>query len=425
MHTLLNNSYINLIQNNPNFRYLWFSQIVSLLGDWFNLIASAALVANLSNSGLAIGGIFLARLLPPFLLGPVVGVVADRFDRRKILIASDILRAIVVLNFLFIRDENDVWLLYVLTILQMSISAFYEPARAAVLPAIVTRQDIITANAISGATWSTMAATGAALGGFATAVFGTTTAFIIDALTFLLAAWFITRMPFWSKANDYQPKPVTTPGWQTFVDGLRYLWSNRPILVIALLKASSAIAFGGTEIVQVIYANEYFPLGGDGSGTLGLIYFTVGVGTGVGPILARRFTGDNPPAMYWGILAAYVTMIIGYALLGWGATLSIVLIGTIFRTLGTGINWVYSSSLLQMRVPNNLLGRVFAFDLAMVMLAQSLSTFWAGWATDNLALGPQGISLVMAAISLIMAAGWMIYMLVSAKQNRRRYHNVM
>jgi hypothetical protein len=249
-------------------------------------------------------------------------------------------------------------------------------------------------------------------------MFGTSAAFLLDATTFLLAAWFVIQMPFWAKSYAEKPKPVSARGWQMFVDGLRYLWSTRAILIIALLKASSAIAFGGTEIVQVIFAEEYFPLGNDGSATLGIMYFTVGIGTGLGPILARRFTGDHPPAMHWAILAAYATMIIGYLLFGWGPTLAIVLVGIIFRSVGTGVNWVYSSSLLQMFVPNHLLGRVFAFDVAMVMLAQSLSTFWAGWAKDYLGLGPHDISLAMAGVSLVMAAGWAIYMAIYTKKRQ-------
>ncbi len=418
MHILVNNRYFILVKKNQDFRYLWFSQIVSLLGDWFNLIASAALVANLTNSGLAIGGIFLARFLPPFLLGPIVGVVADRFDRQKILIASDLLRAVVVLGFLFIRNEQDIWLLYVLTVLQLSISAFFEPARSAILPTIVSRQDLITANALSGATWSVMLALGAALGGLATALFGTTTAFLMDALTFLVSAWFIIQMPFWSRVDNKKPELISGPGWKTFVDGLRYLWGTPTILIIALLKASSAIAYGGTEIVQVIFAEEYFPLGDDGSGTLGIMYFTVGVGTGLGPILARRFTGDHPWAMYWAILFSYVTMIMGYLIFGWGPTLTILLIGIFLRTLGSGTNWVYSSSLLQMAVPSYLLGRIFAFDMAMVMLAQSISTVWAGWAKDQLGMGPHEISLAMAGVSLIMATGWGTYMIIYSRRKQ-------
>ena len=137
MRIPLVDSYITLVRHNRNYRLLWLSEVVSLTGDWFTLIASASLVAHLSGSGLAIGGLFLARLLPPFVLGPLAGIIADRFDRRKILIASDLLRALVVLNFLFIRSEQDVWLLYVVTIVQLSISAFFEPTRAALIPSLV------------------------------------------------------------------------------------------------------------------------------------------------------------------------------------------------------------------------------------------------------------------------------------------------
>ena len=174
MRLPLIDSYVTLLRTNKQYRLLWLSQVISQTGDWFNLIASAALVAHLSGSGLAIGGLFLARLLPPFVLSPLVGVVADRFDRRKILIASDLLRTLVVLNFLFVRSEQDIWLLYALTVLQLSISAFFEPTRAALVPSLVARQDLVTANALDGTTWSTMLALGAALGGLATALFGIT-----------------------------------------------------------------------------------------------------------------------------------------------------------------------------------------------------------------------------------------------------------
>ncbi len=331
-------SYIDLIRDNRNYRYLWLSQVISLLGDWFNLIASASLVANLSGSGLAIGGLFLARLLPPFLLGPLAGVMADRFDRRKILITSDLLRTLVVLNFLFVQTGREVWLLYVLTVLQLSISAFFEPTRAALMPSIVARQDLITANALDGTTWSTMLALGAALGGLATALLGTAAAFLIDAATFTISAWFVSRicMPTRSnfcgvptghnmrRASPQMPNvaaseevgssnldvlmPASQPeseesgesqvGWDAFMAGLRYLWQRPSVLVIALVKASSSLAFGGIAVVEVAFAKEVFPIGDDGSATLGLIYLFIGLGTGLGPLVARHITGDHPLASF-------------------------------------------------------------------------------------------------------------------------------
>src|SRR6476659_9872580 len=95
-------SYFSFLQLRPKFRSLWLAQVISLTGDWFNTIASVIIVNRYSASGLALGGLFIARALPPFLLGPVAGVVADRFDRRKVLALSDVLRAGFVLCFLLV-----------------------------------------------------------------------------------------------------------------------------------------------------------------------------------------------------------------------------------------------------------------------------------------------------------------------------------
>jgi MFS family permease len=419
MRLPLIDSYITLIRSNKQYRSLWLSQVISQTGDWFNLIASAALVANLSGSGLAIGGLFLARLLPPFILSPLVGVVADRFDRRKILIASDLLRAVVVLNFLFVRAEQDIWLLYILTVLQLSISAFFEPTRAALVPSMVPRQDLMTANALDGTTWSTMLALGAALGGLATALFGITAAFLIDAASFVISAWFISRLQSNIAHTQLESADQRDSGWQVFVAGLDYLRQHPAVLVIALLKASKALAFGGMSVVEVAFAKEVFPMGADGSGTLGLLYFVVGLSTGLGPLVARRITGDSIKSMYWMILFCYGAMIIGYTMIGWTATLPFLLIATFIRTLGSGIGWVYSSSLLQMTVPNKFLGRVFAFDFAMMTLSASVSTLWVGWAKDSLGLSPQQITLMLASVPAVMAVGWSIFLALHFRRQQK------
>lgn len=409
MHIPFVDSYLSLIRHNKNFRYLWLSQIISQLGDWFNLIASATLIAHLTSSGLAIGALFLARLLPPFVLGPLAGVIADRFDRRKILIASDLLRMVVVLGFLFVRTEQHVWLIYGLTILQLSISAFFEPARAAILPGLVGRKELVTANALASVTWSTMLALGAALGGLATAWFGVTVAFIIDAATFAVSAWFVSLVTLSAPAAPETNAEVEL-GWQGFVSGLRYLQHHPAVLMVALLKGSAALAFGGMAVLEVTFAEEIFPIGSDGSGTLGLIYFVSGVGTGVAPLLARRITGDDITAMHWTILFAYAAAFVGYLLMGWAFTLAVFLVATLIRSSGGGTNWVYSSSLLQLMVPDRYLGRVFAFDIAIMTLASAMSTLWVGWARDSLGLSPHQIVLALAIVPLMTIIGWTIYL---------------
>jgi MFS family permease len=418
MRILLIDNYVVLIGSNSNYRRLWLSAVVSQIGDWFNLIASAALVAQLSSSGLAIGGLFLARLLPPFIFGPLVGVVADRFDRRKILIASDLLRAILVLNFLFVRSEHEVWLLYVLTVVQLSISAFFEPTRAALVPSLVRRQDLVTANALDGSTWSAMLALGAALGGLATAVLGIPAAFVIDSASFMISAWFLSQIQPTLAEPGLEPAPAAETGWQVFVAGLQYLRQHTSVLVIALVKASMALAYGGIAIVEVTFAKEVFPLGVDGSATLGLLYFTIGLSTGLGPLVARRLTGDNPRPMFWAILFCYLGMLMGYTMIGWAASLPFLLLATAIRTLGTGIGWVYSSVLLQLTVPDRFLGRVFAFDLAMMTLAASASTLWTGWVKDSWGLSPQQIALMLATVPVVMGLSYAVFLVFHSRRQQ-------
>ena len=98
--------YLDLVRTNRNFRFLWTGQVISLLGDWFDLIASAALISQLTHSGLAVGSLFVVRMLAPFLVSPLAGVLADRYNRKKLLIIADILRGIIVLGFLYGTDSR-------------------------------------------------------------------------------------------------------------------------------------------------------------------------------------------------------------------------------------------------------------------------------------------------------------------------------
>src|ERR1041385_5636533 len=172
--------YIDLLRRNRSFRQLWLGQVVSQMGDWFDTIALYTIILNLTGSGRDIGLLLVARFLPSFLFGPVSGVVADRFSRRTIMIWSDLLRALVVLGFLFVRRADQLWIIYVLTVLQLALSTFFEPAKTAAVPSLVADRELVAANSISSVTWSVMLTLGAAIGGIITGWFGTNAAFILD-----------------------------------------------------------------------------------------------------------------------------------------------------------------------------------------------------------------------------------------------------
>src|SRR5690606_3010725 len=111
-----------------------------------NIIASASLITALTDAGTNISYLFLARFLTRFLFSPMAGVLADRYDRRTILIASDLLRALTVLGFLLVRQSEDVWLLYALTATQFAMSAVFVPARTAVIANVVSEKELVTAS---------------------------------------------------------------------------------------------------------------------------------------------------------------------------------------------------------------------------------------------------------------------------------------
>jgi len=139
--------YVQLLRENRAFRQLWLGQVVSQMGDWFNTIAIYTIILNLTGSGRYIGLLMVARFLPSFFFGSLSGVVADRFSRRSIMIVSDLLRAVVVLGFLFIRRADQLWLIYVLTVLQLALSTFFEPAKTAAIPSIVSDRQLVAARA--------------------------------------------------------------------------------------------------------------------------------------------------------------------------------------------------------------------------------------------------------------------------------------
>lgn len=394
-------SYFPFLRLRPKFRALWLAQVISLTGDWFNTIASVIIVNRYSPSGLAVGGLFIARALPPFLLSPVAGVIADRFDRRKVLILSDLLRAVIVLGFLLVDRPERLWLLYVLTVLQFSVSAFFEPARAALVPALVESDELLLANTLSSITWSAMLALGGAIGGLTASLFGVRVSLIVDAMSFLGSAALVLSIP-----GQFQVEVVHAleSGWQNFVDGLNYVRKNLDVGLVTLVKAMGQV--GSFDIISALYAARVFREGQEGATTLGLMFTAFGVGSVIGPLISNRFGDSSAVWLRRAILGGFVCMPIAWLIVGTAPALPIVLAGCVLRGAGGSVNWTYSDVLLQMTVPNHLLGRVFAFDIAMFTLAVSISLWLTGYITDAFELSPRTIVLLLAMGSLAPLALW-------------------
>ncbi len=407
--------YVQLVRKNTNFRNLWFGQIISLLGDWFNLIASASLIGILTQSGVAVGGLFVVRLLAPFLVSPIAGVVADRYNRKTILIVTDITRSLTVLGMLFIREPEQVWLLYVLTAIQMGISGFFFPARSAILPDVVTPQELGAANALSSATWSIMLALGSALGGIVAGSWGIYPAFWIDAGTFLVSAFFVARIVYQPTTVSDAAKSIRA-ALNDYFDGLRYLKVNSDILVVTLVKAAMALAMSGAyQVIQVRLAEQVYVIGEGGSTSLGIMYAVVGIGTGLGPIGARKFTGDRDKPMRIAIAVAFLVTAIGLAIVAPLPSFGVVLFGSFLRGFGGGLAWVFSTQILLQLLPNQVRGRVFSTEFAIQTLMASLAAYLGGAGLDNPSVGITGMLWVMSASALLFGVLWVLWLVFGPK----------
>ncbi|MFT5194510.1 MAG: MFS family permease [Candidatus Promineifilaceae bacterium] len=403
--------YIQLLRQNRNFRWLWGGQVVSLLGDWFNLIASAALLAQLTNSGLAIGGLFVVRMLAPFLVAPFAGVVADRYNRKRILIATDIIRGITVLGFLFVRRPEDVWLLYTLTAIQLGVGGFFFPTRNAILPDIVKPEEIGTANTISSVTWSTMLTIGAALGGLVAGFWGITPAFVIDALTFAVSALLLSQVRYAAPEEVVGSDKSVAGALTQYLDGLRYLRQRLDQLMIVLLKGGNSLLISaGFQIIQVKLSESIYTIGEGGGISLGLFFGMAGIGTGVGPIIARRITGDEDRPMRWGIAIAWIISGAGMWIVSTLGSFPLVLFGTFLRGFGGGIIWVFSTQLLLQSVDGEVRGRIFATEYMIFTLLSAAGAAAVGWALDG-SLEITTVMRIMGSLVFVPAILWTLWIL--------------
>ena len=399
--------YVELLRRNHGFRNLWLGQVVSQTGDWFDTIAVYTIVLNLTGSGRAVGLVLVARFLPIFIIGPLSGVIADRFSRRMIMIISDVLRAVVVLGFLFVRRPDQLWLVYALTVLQLAFSAFFEPARTAAVPSIVAERDLVAANTISSVTWSAMLTLGAAIGGVVTGWFGTDAAFILDSLTFLASAALVAGVHFPERPARAESKLTVgrALGWTDTLDGVRYVLKRPRVLALLMVKPAWGLG-GGILALLAVFGEKIFPVGGRAAIGIGVLYAARGIGTAIGPVATRRFAGETRQSMQTAIGAAFLIGGIFYIAFGGATNFVLALIVLLIAHMGGSILWVFSTVLLQHTVEDNFRGRIFAAEMALLTLAMAASNYATGELLDRFNISPRAVTTGIGIFFLLPGAVW-------------------
>ena len=394
----------SLLRRNSSFRKLFTAQLISYAGDWFAAVAAIGLLLDATGSDLLASAFWIAQTLPTFVMGPIAGPVADRFDRRRILILASAAQAVVALTFL-LAGHGLPWIVFVAQGGVTALGSFFGPAAQAGVANIVDEEDLPTATAMMAATWGAMLAVGAGLGALFTVAFGRNAAFIADAVSFLLAALLILSIRDSLQAQGQQT---------TRSERLRPLRDTREALaharrhpaIMALIGSHIGFGFGaGVVGMLAVLATEKFR-GSDGA--IGLLLAGRGVGVVIGPLLVRRLVARG----IHGVLLASGLAAIGYGVMYLGVALAPMLVlAAIFvmlAHLGGGAQWALTTYGLQLLTPDALRGRIFAADAALVTLAMSLSLLFAG--AMSALVGP---SVTIAIIALTSLAWGSVFLLVT------------
>lgn len=236
-----------------SFTMLWSAQLVSTIGDALTALAAGILVFRITESALSVGLMLMATAIPTLLFGLVAGVFVDRYDRKKIMWISHLLRAALVFTIPFLVQFGIVWL-YLVVALAASVGQFFDPAHESVLPELASEEELASANAFIAISSFGSTAIGFAAAGLLASAFPIAWAFYIDAATFLLAALFILGVQV--KPLDAQEETSVGMVVRNLREGARYLWSRDILRSLLFLGAGTAVGIGAWNVLLLPFAER-------------------------------------------------------------------------------------------------------------------------------------------------------------------------
>ena len=397
---------VALLRTNRNYRYAWTGQVVSEIGDYFNSIAVFDLALAVTHSGVVVAGVFLARAIPAMFAGPVAGVLLDRMDRKRIMIASDLARAVIAAGFVLTVRWPYPWLLYVLSGLLMFASPFFTSGRSSILPAIASREELHTVNSVTQTTqWCTLVI-GAVTAGYSAKLFGHQWAFVINSFSFLFSAWAISKLrapkgTFRAERAALTEAQVARP-WHEYVEGLRYMRRTPLILGIGVISIGWASGGGAAQVLFSLFGERVFNRGPAG---IGEIWGCAGIGLVMGGMVGHWFgKRASFPAYKRAIAIAYLIHGGAYVLFSQAQPYWLALVYIALSRAAVAVSSVLNMSQLLRHVPDEYRGRVFATLESLTWSVMLVSLSAAGIASMH--YSPRLIGLWSGILSSTTALAW-------------------
>lgn len=428
-------TYGELIRGNRNFRNLLAGQFISELGNWFNFIAGLGLVRVVSEASPTAAGIFfVARLIPFAIASPIAGTFVDRFSRRQVMIASDLLRVLVALSFLLVTSRENLWIAYLATVLLHTLGAFFDGAKNAAAPNLAGKEGLLAATALLFSTRFLLMAIGSALGGWAAAVFGYEVAFIINAASFLVSAWTVWLIPEEATRDEEtgtrmssliprrrQTPPSEQPNFVTkaaprdsFItelhEGLIYSVKNHFAFTILIMNMIWATGGGSINVIFERIGGVHFSQteGWNPDVAVSLLWTATGIGLTVGMLIAHRVSlmldrrNLNVSFIGWTLVIHGILFSIG----GFVSVLWLFAVIVLVSRAIVGVEYAVQETLFQRSLPDYIRGRISTLDRGAEMTVFGLSSYVASQAMYYIT--PQTLTVISGILSALAGVVWFV-----------------
>lgn len=345
-------SYASVIRSRRYFP-LWLGQLVSNFGDTLHYIALVVLVFDLSGQGLAVAGLVATEIVPVLVLAPFAGVVIDRFSRKRVLVAADLVRAGLVLSLVW---PQGVWHAYLVAAGLSAGNVFFGPALNAVIPVLTTPEQRLAANSVSWSTGRLVQIIAASVAGALIALIGTRAAFAVNAASFVVSAALIASLDI--PAHAGQLASDAGRGLRSLLgdalDGLRYARGDRFVSRLLVVQSLASFAVGATGAMLVVLSERHLRLPPEGFAWL---IGAIGAGALVGPLIPNTLARDYRDARW--LFVPYLIRGMGDVLIAIFTPLPVALVILFVYGLNTSTGMVVFNSTIQGAIPDRMRGRVF------------------------------------------------------------------
>lgn len=361
---------------------LWLGQLVSNFGDTLHYIALVVLVFQLTGRGVAVAGLVAAEVVPVILLGPVAGVIIDRLDRKKVLIASDLVRALLALSLAW---PLGAWHAYLVAAGLSAAGVFFNPTVQSIIPTLTDEDDRLAANSVSWTTGRLVQILAAAVAGALIAFVGTRAAFLLNAASFGVSALLIGSLTVAPHAGQLAER--TRQGLAGYFTeagaGLRFALSDPFVSRLLVVQAVASFAVGATGALLVVLAQRHLHLP---PSEFAWLIAAIGIGALVGPLIPNLLAKDYRDARW--LFVPYVIRGVGDVLIAVFTTLPAALAILFVYGLNTSTGMVVFNSTIQGSVPDAVRGRVFTLLDVTWSVMRLLSLALGGVLVDAVGIEP-------------------------------------